>query len=121
MVDESRQCTATAKSTGERCERAAIKGGNVCHVHGGAAKQVKKKAQERLDEMADSTTATIQAQINDLEKEYEGAEDPEDKLAIMSEMRRLWKIILDRTGHGPSEKREVTGEDGGGIVIQLDE
>jgi hypothetical protein len=121
MVDESRQCTATAKSTGERCQRAAIKGGNVCHVHGGAASQVKKKAQERLDEMADSTTATIQSQIRDLEKEYEKAEEAENKLAIMSEMRRLWKIILDRTGHGKSETKELTGEDGGGIVINVDE
>ena len=119
MVDESRQCTATAKSTGERCQRAAIKGGNVCHVHGGAASQVKKKAQERLDEMADSTTATIQSQIRDLEKEYDKAEEAENKLAIMSEMRRLWKIILDRTGHGKSETKELTGEDGGGIVINL--
>jgi len=121
MVDESRQCTATAKSTGERCQRAAIKGGNVCHVHGGAASQVQKKAQERLDEMADSTTATIQSQIRDLEKEYERAEEAENKLAIMSEMRRLWKIILDRTGHGKSETKELTGEDGGGIVINVDE
>ena len=121
MVDESRQCTATANSTGERCERAAIKGGNVCYVHGGAASQVKKKAQERLDEMADSTTATIQSQIKDLEKEYEAAEEPDEKLAIMSEMRRLWKIILDRTGHGKTETQELTGEGGGGIEFKFTE
>ena len=115
MVDESRQCTATANSTGERCQRAAIKGSNVCYVHGGAAKQVKEKAQERLNRMADSTTATIQEQIEDLEQEYEAAEDAEEKLAIMSEMRRNWKIILDRTGHGKTETQELTGEGGGGI------
>lgn len=121
MVDKDRQCTATAKSTGERCQRAAIKGSNVCHVHGGAASQVQKKAQERLDEMADSTTATIQSQIADLEAEYEAADDPDEKLAIMSEMRRLWKIILDRTDHGPSETKEVTGEGGGPVEINLSE
>lgn len=104
------QCTATAKSTGERCKRDAIKGGEVCHVHGGSAPQVKKKAQERLNEMADETTADIQEDIADLQAEYNEADDPETKLAIMSEMRRLWKIVLDRTGHGPSETREVEAD-----------
>lgn len=111
------QCTATAKSTGDRCQRPAIKGGTVCYQHGGAASQVQRKAQERLDEMADSTTATIQSQIDDLEAEYERAETADEKLAIMSEMRRLWKIILDRTGHGKTETKEHTGEGGGGIII----
>ena len=109
------QCTATAKSTGERCQRPAIKGGTVCYQHGGAASQVRKKADERLAEMADSTTATIQSQIEDLEAEYESAETADEKLALMSEMRRLWKIILDRTGHHPTEARELStpeGDDG---------
>ncbi|AFH22251.1 hypothetical protein OSG_eHP20_00080 [environmental Halophage eHP-20] len=113
------QCTATAKSTGERCQRPAIKGGSVCYQHGGAASQVQQKAQERLDEMADTTTATIQEQITDLEAEYQAADETEEKLALMSEMRRLWKIILDRTGHGKTETKEHTGENGGGIVIDL--
>jgi hypothetical protein len=121
-MDEERRCTATAKSTGERCQRPAIKGGDVCYQHGGAAPQVQEKAQERLDKMADSTTATVQIQIEDLEQEYEDADDPEDKLAIMSEMRRLWKIILDRTGHHPKETRELTNEDGdGGLTINLND
>lgn len=29
------QCTAKSKSTGKRCQRNAMKGMNVCHVHGG--------------------------------------------------------------------------------------
>lgn len=103
----TQQCTATAKSTGERCKRDAIKGGNVCPVHGGSAKQVKEKAQERLNEMADSTTANVQQDIEDLQDEYEAADDPETKLDILAEIRKHWKIILDRTGHGPSEKREM--------------
>ena len=119
MVDEERQCTATAKSTGERCKRAAIKGGEVCPMHGGSAPQVKKKAQDRLDEMADSVTANVQADIEDLQEEYDNTDDPEEKLAIVGEMRKLLKLVLDRTGHGPSEKREITGEGGGGIVIDL--
>ena len=113
------RCTATAKSTGERCRKNAVPGANVCRYHGGNAKQVQEKAQERLDRMADTTTATIQDQIEDLEDEYDRATDPDEKLAIMSEMRRLWKIILDRTGHGPTEKREVTGESGGPVELTI--
>jgi len=74
MVDDSRQCTATAKST--------------------------------------------ESNIKDLQQEYEQADDPEKKVHLMSEMRRLWKIILDRTGHGKTETKEHTGENGGGIVIE---
>jgi len=113
------QCTATAKSTGNRCRQPAVPGGSVCRYHGGNAKQVQEKAQERLDRMADTTTATIQDQIRDLEAEYERAEAADAKLAIMSEMRRLWKIILDRTGHGPTETTEVAGDDGGPLTVTL--
>lgn len=43
-------CTATAKTTGERCKNPAIPGGTVCRIHGGAAPQVAAKAAERLSE-----------------------------------------------------------------------
>lgn len=105
-MDENRRCTATAKSTGERCQRPAIKGGNVCYQHGGAASQVQEKAQERLDKMADSVTADMQDVIEDLVDLYNES-PPEAKAEIARELRQNWKAILDRTGHGPSEKREV--------------
>lgn len=120
-MKDSRRCTATANRTGERCKNAAIKGSNVCRVHGGSAPQVKKKAQERLDEMADATTADIQRDIEDLQQEYEQAEDAETKLNIVSELRQHWKIILDRTGHGPTEKREHTGDGGGPLQVNFSE
>lgn len=103
------RCTATAKSTGDRCKKDAIPGTNVCHVHGGNASQVRKKAQERLDRMADSTTADMQDIIQDLADLYNRAE-PERKVEIARELRQNWKAILDRTGHGPTEKREVDAD-----------
>lgn len=111
------QCTATAKSTGEQCQRAAIKGSTVCHVHGGAAPQVKEKAQERLDRMADEVTAEVQTIIEDLVELYHDA-DPEEKIAIQSAVKGHWLAILNRTGHGPTETRELTGEDGDAIKVQ---
>ena len=121
-MDDSRRCTATAKSTGERCKRAAVKGGNVCSMHGGKAPQVERKAQERLDRMADSTTADMQSIIKDLADLYQHA-DPEDRPEIAKELRKNWTAILDRTGHGKSEKREledVSDGDGFGTTIVLD-
>jgi hypothetical protein len=41
------QCTAKAKATGQRCGRRVI-GGGVCWVHGGNAKQVKAKREQRV-------------------------------------------------------------------------
>jgi hypothetical protein len=105
------QCTATAKSTGERCQRPAIKGGTVCYQHGGAAEQVQKKAQERLDEMADSVTAELQQRVELLFEDLDETEDPEERVKIMREARQLWTDVLDRTDHGPTETREIEGLD----------
>ena len=47
------QCTARSKRSGERCQKAAMSGTNVCRNHGGAAPQVRAKAKRRLEEAAD--------------------------------------------------------------------
>lgn len=57
-MDDSRRCTATAKSTGERCRKAAIRGGTVCGTHGGSAPQTKAAAQRRLEEQAAAQAVT---------------------------------------------------------------
>lgn len=44
------QCTATAKSTGNRCTRPVTRGLTVCRFHGGRAPQVLAKARERETE-----------------------------------------------------------------------
>jgi hypothetical protein len=119
MADPDR-CTATAKSTGERCQQPAIPGGNVCRFHGGRASQVEEKAQERLNQMADSVTADMQQIVEDLSDLYEQA-PPEKKTEIAREIRQNWKMVLDRTGHGPTETKEMTGEGGGGIVFEFTE
>jgi hypothetical protein len=41
------KCKATNRQ-GKRCGKYAIPGGTVCRMHGGAAPQVKNKAEERL-------------------------------------------------------------------------
>ena len=41
------RCTAKAKSTGKQC-RQWVRGGGVCPSHGGAARQVKAKREQRV-------------------------------------------------------------------------
>jgi hypothetical protein len=43
----NQQCEARAKATGQRCERRVV-GGSVCFVHGGNARQVKAKREQRV-------------------------------------------------------------------------
>lgn len=46
------QCKAMSKTTGERCKRKAIPGGEVCRYHGGSARQVRVAAGVAAEVMA---------------------------------------------------------------------
>jgi len=125
-MEDSRRCTAKANRTGEQCKNAAIKGSNVCHVHGGAAPQVEKKAQERLDEMADSVTADLQQRLDEVFARLDAAEDGDEYVKLLREVRQLTTSILDRTGHGKTQTQELehsSGEDDElpGVNIYLDD
>lgn len=48
------RCTARSSRTGEPCKRPPMLGGNVCYHHGGAAPQVRAKAQRRLEQSCDA-------------------------------------------------------------------
>jgi len=52
-LTHSRRCTAHSARTGQPCQKWAIKGATVCRTHGGAAPQVKAKAEQRLRQMVD--------------------------------------------------------------------
>jgi len=49
-VPIKQRCTGHSSRTGEPCKLWPVKGATVCHKHGGRAKQVKAKAEERLAE-----------------------------------------------------------------------
>ncbi|MBZ5739770.1 hypothetical protein [Nocardioides mangrovi] len=95
--NDARRCTATANRTGERCKAPAIKGGNVCRMHGGALPQVRKKAAERLQEMVEPALVELNKIL--------AREDTSD-----ADKLRAIQMVLDRTGHGPGSKLEVSGE-----------
>jgi hypothetical protein len=58
-LDNPRRCTAERKRTGEPCGAWAIKGGNVCRIHGGGAGQTIAKARERLALAADQMAKNL--------------------------------------------------------------
>lgn len=55
------RCKARSKRTGKQCQKAPIRGATVCRNHGGAAPQVKAKAQERLADLIDPDRALREA------------------------------------------------------------
>ncbi|WP_426241856.1 hypothetical protein [Nocardioides sp. LHG3406-4] len=93
-VNDSRRCSATAHRTGERCKAPAIKGSQVCRVHGGAAPQVKRSAKERLLELLDPALASLHKVLTD--------PDADDSTKVRAALG-----ILDRTGHGPGQKIDI--------------
>lgn len=99
------QCTAKAKSSGKRCSRDAIQGGNVCIVHGGKAPQVIRSARERLASLVDPAITVFEERLAD-------GESPALQIQVA-------KDILDRTGHKATDKVELSGPDGGPIPIDL--
>lgn len=111
------QCTATASSTGERCQQPAIDGGNVCRFHGGSAPQVEEKAEQRLARLADETLEKFEPRLNDLFEQYDDATTASERVKIHREIRQAVTDILDRTDNGPTQTHEHTGEDGGPLMI----
>jgi HEAT repeat protein len=87
-----RRCRAH-RSNGEACSAYAIHGGTVCVVHGGAAPQVKRSAQERLAEMVDPL-------LTELFRIARSGENDSVRLAAI-------KDALDRAGYKPREKVDV--------------
>lgn len=120
-TDTPEQCTATASSTGERCKRDAIDGTTVCRYHGGAAPQVQEKAQERVDErlnrMAREVLKESEPQLMELIEAFGDAEGIDEQVTALREIRQWTTSLLDRTDHGPTETREVTGDEGGPIMV----
>lgn len=103
ITDPSRQCTAKAKGTGNRCGKYAIPGGTVCKNHGGAASQVKNKAKLRLLEMVDPA-------LKELNRIMLTGADDKVKLAAV-------KDILDRAGVPRQTETTVMVEDARDLLL----
>lgn len=100
MKARRQKCHARISNGSRQCERWAINGSTVCATHGGGAPQVKKSAKERLAEL-------IEPALEGLHIALKSGEIPSIVKAA--------QIVLDRTGHHPSQSIELMGKDGGPI------
>jgi hypothetical protein len=55
----TQRCSAKSKQRQAQCKQPAIAGGTVCRYHGGAAPQVKKAAEQRLQELKQPAIAYL--------------------------------------------------------------
>lgn len=97
-----RLCTARSSRTGELCRAAAIGGATVCRVHGGANRQVRRKAALRLAELVDPAIATLAREMTSADKS--------------ADRQRAANSILDRAGYGRTV--QVDGDAARQILVQ---
>jgi hypothetical protein len=96
------RCKAHSSRTGAPCQAWAVRGASVCVKHGGAAPQVKRKAEERIRELVNPALAAIARLIGETE-DHVGAESEAVKLAAARD-------ILDRAGYSPTAKIHLEGD-----------
>lgn len=95
-------CRAKRANSDQMCGNPALAGGRVCRFHGGAAPQVKRKAQLRLQEL-------VAPAISTLAKEMVEAEKSADR-------QRAANSILDRAGI--SRVQKIDGSDARELLKQ---
>jgi hypothetical protein len=90
-----RRCAAHKKN-GEQCRNFARRGTNVCDFHGAKAPQVKRKAQQRIEESADRMVNVLLGIA----------------LSAQSESVRLAAVkdVLDRAGVGSKQDLELSAK-----------
>ncbi len=91
MDEVARQCTAHNRA-GDRCQKSAMRGQQICHFHGGKNPGALRKAKERLLALAEPA-------LDGLSRALESNDLP----SIVSAAR----IVLDRAGLGPSAHLSV--------------
>ena len=97
-----RLCKALRRHTGEPCSSPAMRGQDVCRMHGGGAPQNRRKAKLRLLELVDPAIAT-------LAREMTQADTSADR-------RHAAIAILDRAGFG--RETRITGGDARELLVK---
>lgn len=113
MAAAKPQCSATAKSTRKQCTRPAIPGGTVCRFHGGAAPQVRAKAEQR------ETEREIREEIARLD--VDPVADPLTALAQLAGQVLAWKDALaEKVNELASLRYESYGEHSSGEQLRAE-
>lgn len=88
-------CQARSKRTGDPCTNAPIAGSVVCRMHGGAAPQVLRKAQERIVMAQDDAASNLVKWMS-------------DESVPLTERRKCAEALLNRGGNAPGQRLEVS-------------
>lgn len=76
-----------------------------CKFHGGSTENYEKKIINELTEASEDASIAIRLQLKHLRKKLEDGEEVD-----VGDLDRLSRTVLDRTGYGPTEKREVDAD-----------
>lgn len=97
------QCVGTVTKTGERCIRAAIKGGVVCPAHGGRTPNIRKAAAMKLaEEQVRRDVEKARAEIKNMRDvaPLTSVGDIYDDLLEVAGVCRQWRLVLqDRVSY----------------------
>lgn len=102
LAQASHRCTAKSKQSGERCSKYAIPGGNVCHMHGGNAPQVRGKAMERITEARDLALDRLIDALQPPESDLYAVE-VKDLLAVVDKLTSKVQLL---SGEATSRKEQ---------------
>jgi len=96
------KCTATSKTTGDRCRQPAIQGGAVCRFHGGSSPQVKAAAAARIEEVRDLVVERILEQVQSRNDDLELA-------TLVAAVEKLTKVVRLERGEATqrSDSRHI--------------
>lgn len=100
IAPDDLRCRGTSKASGERCPQYAIKGGTVCYHHGGAAKQVREKANMRL------ATQKIEKNVEAV-LAHEGITAIEDPLAELGKLASASTAMMQALGARVNALKEL--------------
>jgi len=89
-----------------------------CKFHGGSTQSQEKGLIAELEEAGDHASVALKLKLKHIRRELEEGEDEEVDAA---DLDRLARTVLDRTGHGPTETTEHTGDGGGPLMILHDD
>jgi len=75
-----------------------------CRYHGGSSPSGEKSVLKDLEGAAEHAAVALELQLKELKRRIESGEEIDP-----SELDRLARTVLDRTGYGPKETKELEG------------
>lgn len=116
----NRKCTATAKSTGKRCDRPPILGGYVCKHHGGGSEDTKAAARHRLLALVDPAINALTTVLK-MTQACDACGGMMGDAKLMAVIVKASQLVLDRCGYAPKKEVEVTIDAGAWVQYLTDE